>query len=61
MMMPCTGRRVDPKCANHLMPAARYALTTLAQAASMYNPERENRKQIEVSVTRRRLTENQSH
>lgn len=48
----------DPKCANHLMSAARYALTMFAGPGSMYDPERERRDSIEVQVTRRRLTEN---
>ena len=50
----------DPKCANHAMSAARYGFTTLAQAGSTFDPRREERTRIEVSVTRQRLTENQS-
>jgi phage terminase large subunit len=48
----------DPKCDNHLMSAARYALTMFAGKDSMYDPEKRRRDEIDVSVTRRRLTEN---
>jgi phage terminase large subunit len=48
----------DPKCANHLMSAARYGLTMFA--GSMYDPEKKDREGIEVSVTRQRLTQNQA-
>jgi hypothetical protein len=48
----------DPKCANHVMSAARYALTMFAGKDSMYDPEKRRRDDVEVSVTRRRLTEN---
>jgi phage terminase large subunit len=50
----------DPKCANHLMSAARYALTMFAGKDSMYDPEKRRRDEIDVSVTRRRLTVNDS-
>ncbi|MBX3498116.1 MAG: phage terminase large subunit [Alphaproteobacteria bacterium] len=50
----------DPKCPNHLMSAARYGLTTLVPAGSVYDPQRKDRERIEVSVTRRRLAKNQS-
>jgi hypothetical protein len=42
----------DPKCANHLMSAARYALTMFAGKDSMYDPERRQRDHIDVSDTR---------
>jgi hypothetical protein len=48
----------DPKCANHAMSGIRYGLSTLAAAGWTFDPRREERAQIEVSVTRRRLTEN---
>jgi phage terminase large subunit len=48
----------DPKCANHLMSAARYALSMLAEPGSMYDPGRHRRQSAEVQVNRRRLTEN---
>jgi hypothetical protein len=48
----------DPKCANHIMSAARYALSMFAGPGSMYDPERDRRQNVEVQVTRRRLTEN---
>jgi phage terminase large subunit len=50
----------DPKCPNHLMSAARYALTMFAGKDSMYDPEKRRRDEIDVSVTRRRLTKNPS-
>jgi hypothetical protein len=50
----------DPKCPNHLMSAARYLLTTLAPTGSMYDPQRKERENVEVSVTRQRLTQNQA-
>jgi PBSX family phage terminase large subunit len=50
----------DPKCPNHLMSAARYALSMFAGKDSMYDPEKRRRDEIDVSVTRRRLTENGS-
>ena len=50
----------DPKCANHAMSAARYGLTTLAAAGSTYDPKREERERIQVAVTKRKMTENQS-
>lgn len=48
----------DPKCPNHLMSAIRYALSMFAGNESMYNPKRKARESGEVTVTRRRLTEN---
>jgi phage terminase large subunit len=48
----------DPKCSNHLMSAARYALTMFA--GSMYDPLRKDREEVQVSVTRHRLTQNQA-
>jgi phage terminase large subunit len=48
----------DPKCANHLMSAGRYGLTTLVPPNSAFDPNREERENIQVEVTRRRLTEN---
>jgi hypothetical protein len=52
----------DPKCANHLMSAARYGLTMLAGSGSMavYDPERKTRERVQVTVTRRKLAQNQS-
>jgi phage terminase large subunit len=50
----------DPKCANHLMSAARYALTMFAGQDSMYDPDRKARERVEVSVTRRKLQGNQA-
>lgn len=50
----------DPKCPNHLMSAARYGLTMLVPAGSVYDPLRSEREQMTVSVTRQRLTKNQS-
>lgn len=50
----------DPKCANHLMSAARYALTMLAGQGRAYDPEKERRQTVEVSVTRRKQQQNQA-
>jgi phage terminase large subunit len=50
----------DPKCANHLMSAARYALTMFAGQGGMYDPEKRERDRIEVSVRRQTLKKNQA-
>lgn len=50
----------DPKCANHLMSAARYGLMTLAPPGSNYDPQREERVRFSVSATRQKLTKNHS-
>ncbi len=50
----------DPKCANHLMSAARYLLTTLAKAGAIYDPHRKDNERVRVSVTRQKLTKNQA-
>lgn len=49
-----------PKCANHLMSAARYGITMLAPAGSNYDPQHEEQQRVRVSVTRQKLTKNQS-
>ena len=49
---------VDPKCLKYLMSAARYLLTTLAPANSIYDPLRKDRERVEVAVTRQRVTPN---
>ena len=53
---------VDPKCANHLMSAARYFMSETVKANA--DPEAEAREQAraarEVAAARRKLTENQS-
>lgn len=46
----------DPKCPNHLMSAARYALTMFA--GSMYDPQRRDREEVQVAMNRQRLTQN---
>jgi hypothetical protein len=52
----------DPRCANHLMSAARYFLMEMAKANA--DPEAEARERDraarQVSGTRQRLTENQA-
>jgi phage terminase large subunit len=50
----------DPKCANHLMSAARYALMTLVGEGTSFDPGPQKRDRIQVSVTRQKLTKNQS-
>jgi hypothetical protein len=50
----------DPKCANHLMSAARYALSMFAGEHSMYDPEKRSRDGATVTVTRQRLARNQA-
>jgi phage terminase large subunit len=50
----------DPKKANHGMSAARYGLTMLAAAGAHYDPHQKERAAVEVSVTRRCLSGNQS-
>jgi hypothetical protein len=42
------------------MSAARYLLITLAPANSIYDPNKKEREAVQVSVTRRKLTQNQS-
>jgi hypothetical protein len=48
----------DPTAPNHLMSAARYALSMFAGEQSMYDPERKARERIEIAVTRQRMTRN---
>jgi len=48
----------DRKCLKYLMSAARYLLTTLAPANSIYDPLRKDRERVEVAVTRQRVTPN---
>jgi phage terminase large subunit len=50
----------DPKCANHLMSAARYALTMFAGQGGMYDPEKRERDRLEVGVRRQTLKKNQA-
>ena len=50
----------DSKCANHLMCAARYLLTTLVPPGAIYDPAKPECQRVEVSVTRRKLTKNQA-
>ena len=48
----------DPKCANHLMSAARYALSMFAGPGSMYDLEHQRGNDGQVVETRQRLTQN---
>jgi hypothetical protein len=48
----------DPKCPNHLMSAARYRLTMLAGEGAIYDPQKKEREHVQVSITRRKLTKN---
>ena len=50
----------DPKKANHAMSAAQYGLTLLAAEGTTYDPNQKERAAMEVTVTRRRLSGNQS-
>ncbi len=43
----------DPKCANHLMSAARYGLTMFTGKGSMYDPEERDRAAIQAERSRR--------
>jgi hypothetical protein len=49
-----------PKCANHLMSAARYALKELVGEGTSFDPQHKERERIQVSVTRQKLIKNQS-
>ena len=40
----------DPKCANHLMSGARYALRMFAGSGSMYDPSRAEREHVQVDA-----------
>jgi phage terminase large subunit len=44
----------DPKCANHLMSAARYGLTMFAGTNSMYDPEQADRARHHTDEARRK-------
>lgn len=48
----------DPKKPNHGMSAVRYGLTILVGPGTSYDPHRQEREGIEVSVTRRKLKQN---
>lgn len=48
----------DSKCANHLMSAARYALSMFAGPGSMYDLEHQRGNDRQVVETRQRLTQN---
>jgi len=50
----------DPNCLNHLMSAGRYLLTMLAPQNSVYDPHKRERESAQVTVTRRKLTQNHS-
>jgi len=50
----------DPKCANHLMSAARYVLTKLVPAGSVFDPHKRERDEVQVRVTRQRQVKNQA-
>jgi hypothetical protein len=50
----------DPKRANHLMSAARYALSMFAGPGSMYDLENQRGNDRQVAETRQRLTANQA-
>jgi len=50
----------DPKCDNHLMSAARYAVTMFAGQGGMYDPHKREREAVMVSVKRRELKKNQA-
>jgi hypothetical protein len=50
----------DPKTKNHTMSAVRYGLTMLAGAGTTYDPHQKEGELVQVTVTRRRLSGNQS-
>ena len=50
----------DPKKKNHTMSAVRYGFTMLAGAGTTYDLHQKERELVQVTVTRRRLSGNQS-
>jgi hypothetical protein len=50
----------DPTKPNHAMSATRYGLTILAGVGTIYDPHQKESEPVQVTVTRRRLSKNQS-